>query len=53
MNKIAKWYDQWGFKISTKKSVCVIFTRKCTKLKNPLMINGKTLKFKTEQNCWV
>ena len=43
-NKISEWCDQWGFKISTDKPVCVVFTRKRIKLKNPLMINGKNNK---------
>jgi ribonuclease HI len=50
LDQIQKYADQWGFKISTNKTTCVLFTRN-RQLKNelsPLSINNHPLKFENE-----
>ena len=45
LDKISKWCDLWGMKISATKSCGVIFTQKTkTDINKPLTINGVTLK---------
>lgn len=45
LDAINKWSNEWGFKISTEKTVVVLFTNS-TKLKNKvdLTLNGKNIK---------
>jgi len=45
LNNIYEWCDEWGFKISYSKTVCVLFTRKPNIIPIPITLNGHTLKF--------
>jgi hypothetical protein len=45
LDSVQRWCDQWGFTISTNKTVAVLFTRSaCKEREVKLSINGKPLK---------
>jgi len=45
INKIQAWCDTVGFKISTTKTVCVLFTRMVNIKPIPITLNGQTLQY--------
>lgn len=45
LNNIYKWCERWGLKISTSKTVCVIFTTKRLLDPPPLTLNGRVIKY--------
>ena len=49
LNKICQWCTDWGFVINSKKTVCIIFTRK-RKFNQPqdLQINGSSVEYVKE-----
>ena len=49
VNKIAKWCDEWGFKLNESKTVAIIFSHSQQALQSKLNIrlNGKTISTET------
>lgn len=48
LNILSNWCDQWGFKISTKKTQAITFTRKRKRLDTRLILNGDVVTFTDE-----
>ena len=46
LNKISKWCDEWGFKLSPTKSKCIVFSRnkKYDDIQHTLHINNQKIK---------